>query len=120
MDNLKSKIENHQIVLEKYIRDLAYEYNNSLGSTKNYHAIIDLKSNHFQFVRIGWQDDKFVYSVLLHLSINTETGNIWILQNNTEIEIDEELKVIANIPKTHFVLGFYPAYVRKYSEYAVA
>jgi hypothetical protein len=107
-------------VLEKYIRDLATKYNSSLGSTKNYHAIIDLQSNHFQFVRIGWQEEQFIYNVLIHLSINIETGNIWILQNNTEIEIDEELKETSNIPKKSFVLGFYPAYVREQSEYAVA
>ena len=37
-----------------------------------------------------------------------------------EIEIDEELKETSNIPKKSFVLGFYPAYVREQSEYAVA
>jgi len=57
---------------------------------------------------------------MIHLSINTTTGNIWIHQNNTEIEIDLELEKLAAIPKTHFVLGFYPEYIRKHSDYAVA
>ncbi len=120
MDNLTSKIKGHQRILESYIRGLAKQYNSSLGSDKNYHAIIDLKTNHFQFVKMGWHNNEFFFNVLIHLSINEITGNIWIQQNNTEIEIDVELGKIAKIPKTHFVLGFYPEYVRKYSGYAIA
>ena len=120
MDKIALKIKKYQKVLEKYIRDLANQYNNSLGSDKNYHAIIDLKTNHFQFVRMGWHNDQFLYKVLIHLSINTTTGNIWVQQNNTEIEIDVELEKLAHIPKTHLVLGFYPEYVRAHSDYAIA
>ena len=54
------------------------------------------------------------------MSINAETGNIWIQQNNTEIEISAALEKLASIPKTHLVLGFYPEYVRPHSEFAVA
>jgi hypothetical protein len=69
---------------------------------------------------MGWNKEKFVFSVLIHLTINTETGNIWIQQNNTEIELDFELEKFANIPKEHLVLGFRPEYMRELSEYAVA
>jgi hypothetical protein len=120
MANLKSKIEQYQNVLEKYIRGLANEYNNSLGSDRNYHAIIDLKNNHFQFIHMGWSKDKFIFLVLIHLTIHPETGNIWIQQNNTEIELDIELEQFANVPKEHLVLDFRPEYIRDLSEYAVA
>ncbi len=120
MDKIKSKIHKYQPILEQYIRGLAKQYNTSLGSSQNYHAIIDLKTNHFQFVKMGWYKEEFIYKILIHLNINPTTGNIWIQQNNTEIEIDEELKKLADIPKIHFVLGFYPDYIRKHSEYAVA
>lgn len=120
MDNLKSKIKKYQKVLKKYFRNLADEYNNSLGSDQDYHCIVDLATNHFQFVKMGWKKDEYTYAILIHLTIHSKTGNIWIQQNNTEIEIDVELEKIAKIPKKHFVLGFYPEYIRKHSDYAIA
>lgn len=120
MDNILLKIEKYQQVLSNYINDLANEANKTLGESIKYQAVIDIQNNHFQLIIIGWEDDNFIYSVLIHLSIHPKTGNIWIQQNNTEIEIDVELEKIANIPKKHFVLGFRPDYIRKYSEYAVA
>lgn len=120
MDSLKSKIENYKTVLAKYIQDLAKKYNDALGNKGNYHAIVDLQSNHFQLVKMTWHNDNFIHIVLIHLSINSETGNIWIHQNETEIDVDIELEKIAKIPKKHFVLGFYPDYAREHSDYAVA
>ena len=120
MDSIQLKIEKYQQVLTSYINDLAEKANNELGNKMNYQAIIDTENNHFQFVVIGWKEDRFIYSVLLHLDIHPQTGNIWIQQNNTEIEIDLALNQLADIPKKHLVLGFRPDYVREHSEYAVA
>ena len=120
MDNIKLKISKYQEVLKKYIYGLVDEYNSSLGSDKNYHAIIDLQNNHFQFVKMGWSKGRFSYGILIHLSIHPETGNIWIQQNNTEILIDIDLEHLANVPKTHIVLGTVPDDMREHSEYAVA
>lgn len=120
MDNVQLKIEKYQKVLSNYINNLANEANETLDESIKYQAIIDTQNNHFQLVIIGWEADNFTYSVLIHLDIHPKTGNIWIQQNNTEIEIDVELEKIADIPKKHFVLGFRPDYVRKYSDYAIA
>lgn len=60
-----------------------------------------------------------MYAVLLHLDINAETGNIWVQQNNTEILIDIDLAE-KGVPKNHFVLGFRPASMRSFSDYAMA
>lgn len=120
MDTIKSKINKHQKILTQYFRNLSDEYNNSLGSDKDHHSIIDPKTNHFQFVKMGWKKGRFAYAVLIHLNINPKTGNIWIQQNNTEIQLDVELEKIANIPKKHLVLGFRPKYVREHSDYAIA
>ncbi len=120
MDTVELKINKYQEVLTDYLNSLADRYNNSLGSDKNYHIIIDLKHNHFQFIHMGWNKKRFIFSVLIHLSINAETGNIWIQQNNTEIELDVELEQFATVPKKHLVLGFRPIYMREHSDYAVA
>lgn len=120
MDTVQSKIDKYQKVLTEYITNLATEHNNALGNTMNYHALIDTNNNYFQLLIIGWNDDFYVHDVLIHLHIHAKTGNIWIYQNDTEIDIDIELARIANIPKKHFVLGFRPNYVREHSDYAVA
>ena len=119
MDNVKSKIKSYQKILSTYIQKLADERNNSLGNDMNYQAIIDTQNNHFQLVRIGWHDQRFLYNVLIHLDINTETGNIWVQQNNTEILLDNDLNEYG-IPKNHLVLGFRPAAMRSFSDFAIA
>lgn len=53
MDILKRKIKKYQKVLTDYIEGLANDYNNALGNEFTYQAIIDLRNNHFQLVRIG-------------------------------------------------------------------
>jgi hypothetical protein len=55
----------------------------------------------------------------MHFDIHAETGNIWIQQNNTEIQVDLELERLAEIPKKHLVLGFRPKYMREVSDFAV-
>ncbi len=117
--DIKVKIEKHQKALTAYVKALAEEYNNSLGNTMTYQAIIDTEGNHFQLLKMGWYKDLYSFSVLFHLDIHPETGNIWIQQNNTEIELDIDLAKF-NIPKEHLVLGFRPAYVREFSDFAVA
>ena len=119
MDNVKSKIKKYQKILSQYIEQLANEHTNALGNDMTYQAIIDTQNNHFQLVRIGWHEQRFLYSVLIHLDINPETGNIWIQQNNTEILLDVDLGKLG-IPKNHFVLGFRPAEMRPFSDFALA
>ncbi|MCU0338312.1 MAG: XisI protein [Spirosomaceae bacterium] len=119
MDQLKSKIKKHQKVLSEYVRKMAQERNEALGNQMTYQAIIDLVGNHFQLVRIGWHEHRYLYTVLIHFDINSETGNIWVQQNNTEILLDEDLKEYG-IPKSSIVIGFRPEGIRSYAGFAVA
>lgn len=118
MENIIAKIQKHQAILTTYLENLARERNESLGSIGGYQAITDLIHNQFQLIQIGWLREKFHFRVLLHFSIHPETGNIWVQQNNTEIELDKELGALG-VPKHHLVLGFRPADLRALSEYAV-
>ncbi|MEM0993448.1 MAG: element excision factor XisI family protein [Bacteroidota bacterium] len=120
MDKINITKKDYNNLLVTYVRSLAKRYNESLGSSKDYYAIVDLEEQQFQFLRMGWHKHKFLFCVLIHLSIHPETGNIWIQQNNTEIQIDLDLRVLAGVPNEHLVLGFIPASMRPYSEYAVA
>jgi hypothetical protein len=73
-----------------------------------YQAIIDMEGNHFQFIKMGWYKHQFIFSVLMHFDIHPETGNIWIQQNNTEIQVDLELERLAEIPKKTLSFRFSP------------
>lgn len=61
MDNIKIKIEKHQKALTQYINALAKEYNESLGNTMTYQAIIDKEGNHFQLLKMGWYQDLYSF-----------------------------------------------------------
>lgn len=119
MDRIEPKKRKYKKKLAEYVKALAMEYNNALGAELTYVPVVDLESDHFQLVKMGWHDHQFIFVVLIHFDINPETGNIWIQQNNTERLIDEELAKF-DIPKKHLVLGFRPAYMREHSDYAVA
>lgn len=117
MDNVTLKIETYKKILSDYIEGLADKYNNAIGNELTYQAIIDIKNNHFQLVKMGWNNYKFIYGILIHLDISPTTGNIWIQQNNTEILLEKDL---INIPEKHFVLGFRSEDMREHSNFAVA
>ena len=119
MDLLKNKIKKNQKILAAYIQELADEKNNALGNDLTYQPIIDLKGNHFQLMRIGWHQQKYLYAVLVHFDINAETGNVWVQQNNTEILLDEELER-RGIKKNNLVLGFRSPEMRPFSDFAIA
>ncbi len=119
MENVAEKIKKYQQILSNYIDALAEERNNSLGSLGGYQAITDTIHNQFQLVRMGWHGGQFYFRVLIHFSINAETGNIWVQQNNTEIPLDNDLADFG-ISKKQLVLGFRSADMRALSDYAVA
>ncbi len=116
---LKNKIKKYQRVLSQYITQQAEERNAALGNDMTYQAIIDTKGNHFQLVRMGWDKHRFLYNVLIHFDINASTGNIWLQQNNTEIEVDKDLATYG-VAKKNIVVGFHPTHVRHISDFAVA
>ena len=118
MDRIMKKHKSYQTIIAQFIENLTAEYSQAMGSELEYQAIIDLKNNHFQFVRLGWTNRKFFYQILLHLDIKTD-GKIWIQQNNTEISVSEIL-VNQGVTKSDIILGFRPAYLRENSEYALS
>ena len=80
-------------------------------------AIFDRKNDHYVLVNVGWDSGKRVHGSLVHIDIIN--GKVWIQRDGTEHGVAKEL-VKAGIPKDHIVLGFRPAEVRQYTEYATA
>jgi XisI protein len=80
-------------------------------------VVFDTEHNHYQVVRVGWDNKQRVYGCPIHLDI--KDGKIWIQQNGTEIDLGQEL-VNIGVPKSDIVVGFHPPYMRQFTEFAVS
>jgi hypothetical protein len=110
------KILNYQSILEKFLEDeAAITYAHHEIEKK---VIVDKKRNHFQLFFIGWEKDKFYHDIILHFDIK-ENAKIWIQQNNTELQIADEL-IARGVSREDIVLGFRHPKVRPYTGFAVA
>jgi hypothetical protein len=112
MGTLKTVL--YQQAIAQYIEKLARQYSEALGNTLDYQAIIDLKNNHFQIVRLGWVHRKYFYQTLLHLDIKSD-DKIWIQFNQTELTISDAL-IPYGVVREDIVMGFRPPYLREGTE----
>jgi len=82
-------------------------------------VIVDIQHNQFQWLTIGWDnEDDFKSLINIHLCIKSN-GKIWLMENNTDIRVAEEL-VRMGVPREDIVLGFQPPSSRVLSDYAIA
>jgi hypothetical protein len=82
-----------------------------------YEMICDDENQHYQLLRIGWQNKRRVHGTLLHIDIRDD--KVWVEHDGTNLELVQEL-LDAGIPADHIVLGFHPPAQRKFTEFAVA
>lgn len=80
-------------------------------------AVFDRSNDRYLLVNVGWDRGRRVHGSLVHIDIID--GKIWIQRDGTEDGIANEL-VSAGIPRDRIVLGFRPAEVRRFTEFAVA
>ncbi|MFN6564189.1 MAG: XisI protein [Nostoc sp. ChiSLP01] len=79
--------------------------------------IFDTVHDHYQLMRIGWNDLSRVYHSVMHFDIKND--KIWIQQNMTDVDLAQELLEMG-VPKEDIVLGLQPPYKRPYTGYGVA
>jgi hypothetical protein len=79
--------------------------------------LMDTVRDHYQWMRVGWNDSHRVYHVVMHLDI--KEGQVWIQQNMTDSNLTEML-VASGIDREDIILGLQPAYKRDASNVAVA
>jgi hypothetical protein len=111
MDPLDTYRQIIEDVLTEYTR-IPYAY----GEIQS-EAVFDRTRDRYLLVNVGWEDSRRVHGSLVHIDIIN--GMLWIQRDGTEHGIAKEL-VKAGIPRDRIVLGFRPAKVRQYTEYAVA
>ncbi|GAB4276803.1 MAG: hypothetical protein Fur0025_02290 [Oscillatoriaceae cyanobacterium] len=110
MDRLKQYSEIIEKILIQYTL-IPYAY----GEIKT-EFIVDKNAQRYLLINVGWQDDIRIHGCLVYIEIIGD--KIWIQYDGTEDGIATEL-VAAGIPKDQIVLGFHPAEVRPYTDYAV-
>lgn len=109
------------VAVEEYrerVQQLLAEYQKpkSLQDGVETQVVFDTKHDHYQLVNVGWDKDRRVYGVAIHIDIKGD--KVWLQQNLTDQLVAEDL-VALGIPKERIVLGFQPVYMRKHTEFAV-
>ncbi len=110
------KINKYEQIICEVLQSYFQNKKNAYADLRS-HLIIDKEHKHYQLLTIGWHRDKYIYTVAFHFCI--QDGKVWILQNNTESFVADEL-VTKGIEKTDIVLGFQPPQYRQYTDFAVA
>jgi hypothetical protein len=98
------KSAQYQHIIEQLLEEMAARpYANTTAIEKQ--VIADPKRHHYQLVNVGWHRSRFVFNPLLHFDLK---GNqVWIQQNDTELEIGDEL-VMRGVDPKDIVFGFIP------------
>jgi hypothetical protein len=112
---MDKQIKKYQNILEAFLNR---EANDRTIPEIEFQVIADKQNNHFQLVETGWYQKRYIHSVIFHFQIKPN-GKIWILANNTDILVAEELMKL-NVPASDIVISFHPVNVRQFTGFAVA
>jgi hypothetical protein len=109
------KLQQYQQIVRQIITDEAHPYCHS--DDVETEIICDTEHNHYQLTYIGWENQKRIFNLILHIDI--KDGKIWIQYNGTETIIAKALTE-KGVPPTDIVIGFHSPFKRQYSGYALA
>jgi XisI protein len=112
---MDKKIKKYQTILENFLNK---EAEDSKIPEIEFQVIADKQNNHFQLVETGWYEKRYIHSVIFHFQIKP-SGKIWLLANNTDILVAEELMKLS-VPASDIVIGFHPINIRQFTGFAVA
>ncbi len=113
------KIEKYQNLIINQLKEYAASYAHAGKGEVEEQVISDRENNLFQWLTIGWESDEVFQSYInIHFSIKPN-GKIWLMENNTEILIGEEL-VKQGVLREDIVLGLQPPSLRPFTDFAAA
>lgn len=108
-------VENYRQIVQRVLREYT-EVPYAHGEIAN-EVIFDRDLDRYLVMSVGWNKARRIHGCMIHIDIIGD--KVWIQRDGTEYGIANEL-VEAGIPRGHIVLGFHPADVRPYTEFAVA
>ena len=97
MDRLKQYDRTVQELVEQY----AAEWKPHDGTSIE--AVTDSEHGHYQIVRSGWKEGRFIHSCLVHFTVRDQ--NVQLLRNDTDVEWDREL-IDRGVAPDDIVLAF--------------
>ena len=113
------KVTQYQNFIVGLLKEQVADIKGVEGGEVEEQLIVDLTHNYFQWLTIGWENEESFRSYInIHFSIKPN-GKIWLMENNTDIRIAEEL-VKLGVPRQDIVLGFQPPSIRPFTDYAAA
>ena len=80
-------------------------------------VLMDTERNHYKVMDVGFAGLNRVYGSVIHLDIIN--GKIWIQYDGTNRPVATAL-LTAGVPREDIVLGFHPASLRQYTDFAAA
>lgn len=113
-ENATCRLERYREIVTRLIEEYA-SYKPSHGDIET-EAILDPRRDHYEVMHVGWDGTRRVHGSVVHIDIRD--GKVWVQHDGTNRPVAEEL-VAAGIPREQIVLGFHPADVRRYTDFAV-
>jgi len=107
------KLNRYREIIKKELSEFQYSHGKSDVETQ---LLFDADHDHYQVSTVGWDKNKRIHGIVLHLDIRN--GKIWIQYNGTEVDIAQVL-VDKGVPKSDIVLGFHSPFKRQFTEFAV-
>ncbi len=101
------------------IRQLIFEYagHKPANGQIETEAVIDLERDHYEVLHVGWDGVRRIHGSVVHIDIIN--NKVWIQYDGTSQPVAEAL-LEAGIPREDIVLGFHPAELRQYTDFAVS
>jgi XisI protein len=110
------RLDHYRQSLKTLLKGYADSINTNSSRAIEVETIFDTENDHYLLLDVGWQERKRIHHCILHFDIKSD--KIWLQENNTDIEVDEDLTEMG-ISKQEIVIGFHHPSMREYSDYAL-
>ncbi len=96
---------------------LDYAIDKPRNSEVQTEVLMDTERDHYKVMDVGFEGLSRVYGSIIHVDIIN--GKIWIQYDGTNRPVATAL-LDAGVPREDIVLGFHPASLRQYTDFAAA
>ncbi|MGL5083458.1 MAG: XisI protein [Microcoleaceae cyanobacterium] len=109
------RLELYRKSIKTFLKQYADSINQNPEPGVEVELVFDTDNDHYLLLDVGWEGEKRVHHCTFHFDI--KDGKIWLQENNTDTEVDEDLEEMG-ISKKEIVVGFHHPSMREYSDFA--
>mgnify|MGYP001466733946 CR=1 FL=1 len=111
------RLELHRKSVKAFLQQYADSINQHPEAGIEIELVFDTEHDRYLLLDVGWEGKHRVHNCIFHFDL--KDGKIWLQENNTDIDVDEDLEEMG-ISKKEIVVGFHHPSMREYSDYATA